>query len=212
MVSQVRSSVPVLAEKGSLPSRLAASRLPTHIPDLTALEGDYRDDVWNTVVAKAGFRSTLVVPLLKDEEISRDNYYDPQRVQPFTDNKISLFSDFAAQASIALASTRRERQYREIQSELAHANRVATVGQLTASIAHEIKQPIATGRDNACAALRFLDKSPPDVARRSPMAWAWASRSAARLSRPMVGGYGRPGVSRGALSFSLRSSLTEPPS
>src|SRR5258706_15721981 len=54
LVSQAWSSVPVLAEKGSLPSRLAASRLPTHIPDLTALEGDYRDDVWNTVVVKAG--------------------------------------------------------------------------------------------------------------------------------------------------------------
>jgi C4-dicarboxylate-specific signal transduction histidine kinase len=36
-----------------------------------------------------------------------------------------------------------------MQSELAHANRVATMGQLTASIAHEIKQPIATARNNA---------------------------------------------------------------
>jgi C4-dicarboxylate-specific signal transduction histidine kinase len=63
-----------------------------------------------------------------------------------------------------LESTRRERQYREIQSELARANRVATMGQLTASIVHEIKQPIATARLNAAAALRFLDKSPPDVA------------------------------------------------
>jgi C4-dicarboxylate-specific signal transduction histidine kinase len=63
-----------------------------------------------------------------------------------------------------LESTRRERQYREMQSELAHANRVATMGQLTASIAHEIKQPIATARNNAAAALRFLDRSPPDVA------------------------------------------------
>jgi signal transduction histidine kinase len=36
-------------------------------------------------------------------------------------------------------------------------------GQLTASIAHEIKQPIATARNNARAALNFLDKSPPNV-------------------------------------------------
>src|SRR5260221_3168036 len=57
-----------------------------------------------------------------------------------------------------------ERRYREVQLELAHANRVATMGQLTASIAHEIKQPIAAARTNAAAALRFLDKSPPDVA------------------------------------------------
>src|SRR3954463_14746125 len=48
--------------------------------------------------------------------------------------------------------------------------------------------------------------------RRSPTAWAWASRSAARLSKPMVGGCGRPGASRVVLSFSLRSPLTEPPS
>jgi signal transduction histidine kinase len=38
------------------------------------------------------------------------------------------------------------------------------MGQLTASIAHEIKQPIATASTNAAAALRFLDRSPPDVA------------------------------------------------
>src|SRR5437016_3980653 len=46
LISQVWSSFPVLAEKGSLPSRLATRRLPTHIPDLTALEGDLRDDLW----------------------------------------------------------------------------------------------------------------------------------------------------------------------
>jgi C4-dicarboxylate-specific signal transduction histidine kinase len=51
-----------------------------------------------------------------------------------------------------------------MQSQLAHANRVTTMGQLTVSIAHEIKQPIATARNNARAALNFLDKSPPDVA------------------------------------------------
>src|SRR5258707_15433260 len=42
-VNQVRSSFPVLAEKGGFLSRIATSRLPTHILDLTALEGD-RDD------------------------------------------------------------------------------------------------------------------------------------------------------------------------
>src|SRR5229473_7668435 len=63
LVSQAWSSFPVLAEKGSLPSRLATSRLPTHIPDLTALEGDHRDDFWITVV-NAGLRTGLVVPLL----------------------------------------------------------------------------------------------------------------------------------------------------
>src|SRR5712671_3734303 len=163
LVSQAWSSFPVLAEKGGLLSRLATSRLPTHIPDITALEGDHRDDSWITAV-NAGFRTSLVVPLLKDNEIVGTITLARKQVQPFTDKQISLFRDFAAQATIALESTRRERQYREMQSELAHANRVATMGQLTASIAHETKQPITAARTYAAAALRFLDKSPPDVA------------------------------------------------
>jgi C4-dicarboxylate-specific signal transduction histidine kinase len=162
LVSQARSSFPLL-EKGSLLGRLVISRLPTHIPDLTALEGDHRDDYWIAIV-NAGLRTALFVPLLEDNEIVGTITLARKQVQPFSDRQISLFRDFAAQATIALESTRRERQYREMQSELAHANRVATMGQLTASIAHEIKQPIAATRNNAAAALRFLDESPPDVA------------------------------------------------
>jgi C4-dicarboxylate-specific signal transduction histidine kinase len=162
-VSQAWSSFPLVAEKGSFLSRCSTSRLPKHIADLTALEDDHRDDYWITAV-NAGFRSGLVVPLLKDNEILGTITLSRKRVQPFTDRQISLFRDFAAQATIALESTRRERQYREMQSELAHANRVATMGQLTASIVHEIKQPIATARNNARAALNFLERSPPDVA------------------------------------------------
>ena len=56
-----------------------------------------------------------------------------------------------------------ERRYREMQMELAHANRVATTGQLTASIAHEVNQPIAAAVTNAQAALRWLDARPPDL-------------------------------------------------
>ena len=163
LVSQVWSLIPVLAEKGSLPDRLAASRLPTHIPDFTAVEGDHRDDFWITVV-NAGIRTALFVPLLKDNEIVGIISLARKQVQPFTDKQISLFRDFAAQATIALESTRLERRYREAQMALAHANRVATMGQLTASTAHEIKQPITAARTYAAAALRFLDRSQPDVA------------------------------------------------
>src|SRR5712672_2645142 len=69
---------------------------------------------------------------------------------------------FAAQATIALESTRRERQYREAQMALAHANRVATMGQLTASIAHEVNQPITAAITYALAARRWLSAEPPD--------------------------------------------------
>jgi C4-dicarboxylate-specific signal transduction histidine kinase len=56
-----------------------------------------------------------------------------------------------------------EGRYRAVQTELAHANRVATMGQLSASIAHEVKQPIATTATNAAAALRWLGAQPPNL-------------------------------------------------
>ena len=56
-----------------------------------------------------------------------------------------------------------ERRYREAQMELAHANRVTTMGQLTASIAHEVNQPITGVVTNAQAALRWLGGQPPDL-------------------------------------------------
>src|SRR5258705_11126083 len=155
LVSQVWSSFPVLAEKGSHLSRIATSRLPTHIPDFTALEGDLRDDFW-------GFRTSLVVPLLKDNEIVGMISLGRKQVQPFTDKQISLFRDFAAQATIALESTLRERQYREAQMALAHANRVAMMGEFTASITHEVNQPITAAVTNAQAALRWMSAEPPD--------------------------------------------------
>src|SRR5271155_269354 len=87
-----------------------------------------------------------------------------KELRPFTDKQISLFRDFASQATIALESTRRERQLREMQMELARVNRVATIGQLTASITHEVNQPLAAARNNLTAALNFLDRTPPDLA------------------------------------------------
>jgi PAS domain S-box-containing protein len=58
---------------------------------------------------------------------------------------------------------------REAQIALAHANRVATMGQLTASIAHEVNQPLAAVIANAEACLSWLDRETPDLnaARRS---------------------------------------------
>jgi C4-dicarboxylate-specific signal transduction histidine kinase len=161
LVSQLWSSFPVL-DTGSYLGLLASSRLPAHVPDFAAIEGD-RDDYWIWAV-KTGFRAALFVPLLNDNEIVATITLGRTQAEPFTDKQISLFKDFAAQATIALEITRRERQYREAQMALAHANRVATMGQLTASIAHEIKQPVTAARTYAGAALRFLDKSPPDVA------------------------------------------------
>jgi C4-dicarboxylate-specific signal transduction histidine kinase len=76
----------------------------------------------------------------------------------------------ASQAAISLENSRlygdlqeQEAKIRTVQAELAHVSRVTTLGQLTASIAHEVNQPIAAARNNARAGLNFLDRRPPDL-------------------------------------------------
>ena len=51
----------------------------------------------------------------------------------------------------------------QMQSDFAHMNRVSMMGELAASLSHEITQPIASARNNARAAMNFLDRQPPDL-------------------------------------------------
>jgi hypothetical protein len=52
---------------------------------------------------------------------------------------------------------------RQLESDLAHMNRLSMMGELAGSLAHEITQPIAAAHNNARAALNFLDRQPPDL-------------------------------------------------
>jgi PAS domain S-box-containing protein len=60
------------------------------------------------------------------------------------------------------AARESDRRYHNIQMDLFHANRVATIGQLSASIAHEVNQPIGAIVISAQTALRRLDREPPN--------------------------------------------------
>src|SRR6516165_5259045 len=51
----------------------------------------------------------------------------------------------------------------QMQSDFAHMNRVSMMGELAASLSHEITQPMASARNNARAAQNFLDLRPPDL-------------------------------------------------
>src|SRR3984957_12435556 len=62
-----------------------------------------------------------------------------------------------------------ERRFREAQMELAHAGRVVSMGQLTASIAHEVNQPLAALLTNAGTALRWLAGEPPNLEKATPL-------------------------------------------
>jgi PAS domain S-box-containing protein len=60
--------------------------------------------------------------------------------------------------------TRSEEALRQAKADLAHVNRVTTMGELTASLAHEIKQPIAAAITDANTCVRWLGRDQPDLA------------------------------------------------
>jgi C4-dicarboxylate-specific signal transduction histidine kinase len=142
---------------------MVARKSPLHIPDL-AVEKDYLKIPAVVDLVKSGrIRTLLIVPMLSNDTVIGAITVSRTQVQPFTKKEIETVADFAAQATIALETTRSERQYREVQMQLAHANRVAAIGQLTASIAHELKQPLSAVVTNGGATLRWLARNQPEI-------------------------------------------------
>ncbi|MBP0620994.1 AAA family ATPase [Cupriavidus sp. LEh25] len=128
------------------------------LPDLTPPEWRDRDDQTFVHELKATGR---VQP--HEKEFLRN---DGSRV-PVLIGAATFEEDAYHGVAFVLDLTDRKRAaeaMREVQAELAHANRLATMGQLAASIAHEVNQPIGAARNNANAALRFLERDPPDLA------------------------------------------------
>jgi PAS domain S-box-containing protein len=83
-------------------------------------------------------------------------------------------------------SKQAEQEHERLRQELAnlaHLNRVSTVGELTASLAHEIKQPIGAAVTNADACVRLLDHDQPDLpeAREAALEMAKDARRAAEI-------------------------------
>ena len=58
---------------------------------------------------------------------------------------------------------RAEQALRQLESDLAHMNRLSMMGELSATLAHEVKQPMAAARNNARAAQNFMNMQPPNL-------------------------------------------------
>src|SRR6516225_8724318 len=112
---------PTVYEHGSFLGRLLASKSPVHIPDLTA-ELRRAGEADRIDLSKAGPRTCLFVPMLRNDEQIGSLGLGRRRIEPFTEKEIKLVTDFAAQAAVALDITRCERKLRELQMELARAS------------------------------------------------------------------------------------------
>ncbi|MDR5760843.1 AAA family ATPase [Caballeronia sp. LZ035] len=80
-----------------------------------------------------------------------------------TEQLVAFVVDLTERKRAEATARDSERRFHEIERELAHANRIATLGQLTASISHEIRQPVASAVFNAQAAIHWLEARPPNL-------------------------------------------------
>ena len=136
-----------------------AANAPRHSLEIAARDGRYESQTWRMRKDGSRFLADVVIDALKDDsgrligfaKITRDV---TERVRAARELE---------EARIGLVQSRAEQALRRVQAELAHVARVTTLGELTASIAHEVNQPIAAAMLNAQAAGHWLATQPPDL-------------------------------------------------
>jgi C4-dicarboxylate-specific signal transduction histidine kinase len=139
-------------------------------------------------------RSVLCVPLMRYATLVGVLYLENNlAAKVFTSAKAAVLEVIASQAAFALENARlyedlfaqnqqrarAEEQLRAALAELGRASRLKAMGELVATIVHEVGQPIAAVDTSASAALRWLNRSPPEIGETREML-AHISRSATR--------------------------------
>ena len=143
---------PVRAGDGSAVGIVPAEKQTVHLPD--ALTDPRFTDLRRQRHSRA--RTMLGVPLLRDQSVIGVVFLARTEVKPFSDKQVELVTSFADQAVIAISNVglfkevqERTRELsqsldelRTAQDRLIQTEKLASLGQLTAGIAHEIKNPL----------------------------------------------------------------------
>src|ERR1700749_2165625 len=143
---------PFTAGPNSTTSRVALEGRPIHNPDVLA-DPDYRASEYQRL---GNYRTMLGIPLLREGATIGVFILTREQARPFADRQIELVTSFADQAVIAIENVRlfdevqaRPRELaaslddlRAAQDRLVQTEKLASLGQLTAGIAHEIKNPL----------------------------------------------------------------------
>ena len=161
--------VPVTPERGSIGGRTLLEGKVIHVPDVHA-DPDY--NFWEAQRLSGDPRSILGVPLLREGKPVGALVLLRRKVRPFTDKQIELVTTFADQAVIAIENVRlfdevqaRTRELsksldnlRAAQDRLIQTEKLASLGQLTAGIAHEIKNPLNFVNNFAALSVELTDE------------------------------------------------------
>jgi C4-dicarboxylate-specific signal transduction histidine kinase len=132
---------------------------PEYIPDVVPDENFPRV----SIAEREGLHAAFGFPILLGGEVLGVIEFFSREIRRPDQELLNTLATIGSQIGQFIERRRAEGALREAQAELGRVARLTTMGQLTASIAHEVKQPIGATVNNALAALRFLDFRPPDL-------------------------------------------------
>ena len=142
-----------------LPGRVWSSLEPKYIPDVVPDENFPRA----SIAEREGLHAAFGFPILLGGEVLGVIEFFSREIRQPDQELLNMLATISSQIAQFIERKRAEEALREVQAELGRVARLTTMGQLTASIAHEVKQPIGASVNNALAAMRFLDSRPPDL-------------------------------------------------